>query len=401
MAISGRRRRSAFSRVGFGCLAGSVALTIATSTAASASGIPKGPIKLGALYTLSGPTSAFGEFNLKTEQALIAKLNTAGGIDGHQVELTYLNDQGDPTVAVSGAEKLVSEGVAAVVYEGSSVTDEQAAAVFMKDRVPIVAFDVQDTWASGKTWPYAFTDYNILRPQGVEIDKYSRHLGATKIGILTDTTPLGEGLAADVAAAAKSTGVTITGTQTYQLTATNMTTQLQSLKASGAQAVALPGETGLGQIYQDLQGMNWSPYLFTEFAGYFVGYTSLGSLSSKTFSTCQTNIPQGSPIPAPLNTLTKYVVAKTGVSQVGLASGLLNENDSLLIIKYGIEKAKSLSGPAIAAAIESIHNKGFTVPAWKYDFTKTDHAGWPNKSSYMCLMSPLGPYQSPYTAPNS
>ncbi len=362
--------------------------------------IPAGPIKLGAIYTLSGPTAAFGQADAAEEQSIVARQNSRGGIAGHQIQLTSLNDQGDPSVAVSDAEQLVNDHVAAIVYDGTSTTVQQATAVFMKAKVPVVDFAPDDTWADGSKWPYAFTDYNVLQPQGVAIAKYAHGLGASKLGILSDTTPLGEGLASDVAGAAKANGDTVVGNTTYSLTATNMTTQLQQLRSAGAESLVLPGEVGLGQVYTDLQGMNWSPHIFTEFAAYFVGYSSIGSLAAHALSTCQTDIPENQPIPAPLNDLTAYVTARTHISQPGLASSLLNANDSLLILKYAIEQAKSLNGPAIVKAIEGIHGQGFTVPQWTYTFTAADHAGWPNSSSYLCKLTPLGPYQTPYTAPN-
>lgn len=379
-----------------------VAAPLATLAAPGIASSASPPIKFGALYTLSGPAGAFGEVNLKTEQALIKYLNSQGGIDGRQVQLVYYNTGGTPSTAVSDAEKLVADGVTGIIYAGTSVTDHQSTVVFDKAKIPTVDFNPTDTWATGMKWPYGFVDYNILKPQGVAIDAYAKqHLGISKLGILTDATPLGESLAADTKAAASKEGVKIVGTQSYAFTATTMTTQLEALKAAGAQGVVLPGETGLGQVYTSLHGMGWSPYLFTEFAGYFVGYTSLGSLASKTFSTCQTYIPRGSPIPAPLLKVTEYVAKASGVKQIGLASAVLNENDSLLIFKYAIEHAKSTTGTKIRSAIETIRNLGFTVPNWTYTFTASNHDGWPNKSSYMCTMKPLGAYTTPYTAPGS
>lgn len=379
-------------------LAGTLVASAPAGLAAASSG---GPIEFGALYTLSGPEAAFGQVNLKTTQALVTYLNSHGGISGRKVKLVYYNTAGTPSTAVTDAQKLVADGVVGIVYAGTSVTDHQSTVVFDKDKIPAVDDNPTDTWATGNKWPYAFTDYNILKPQGVAIDGYAKHLGASKVGILTDPTPLGEQLAGDVKAAAKREGVTIVGSQSYALTATDMTTQLQALKSAGAEAVALPGETGLGQVYTSLQGMGWSPYLFTEFAGYFVGYTSLGSLAQKTFSTCQIHIPQGTAIPKQLTQITSYVTRKTGVTQIGLASALLNENDSLLIFKYAIQQAKSTTGTKIRDQIEKIRNRGFTVPQWKYTFTSLNHAGWPDSSSYICLMKPLGKYQTPYTAPGS
>jgi branched-chain amino acid transport system substrate-binding protein len=385
-----------------GALATATVLTpLAVAVSPGAASAKSGPIKLGALYTLSGPTAAFGEFNLHTEQALITYLNAHGGIDHRNVKLVYYNTGGTPSTAVSDAEKLIADGVTGIVYAGTSVTAAQAAVVFDKAKIPSVDFNPTDTWATGNKWTYSFTDYNIVRPQGVAIDAYARHLGIRKLGILTDPTPLGKQLASDTKAAAHKEGVTIVGTQSYAFTASTMTTQLKTLKAAGAQGVVLPGETGLGQVYTSLRGMGWSPYVFTEYAGYFVGYTSQGSLAPRIFSACQTNIPEGKTLPKGLDNITKFVVKKTGIKAVGLVSALLNENDSLLIFKWAIEHAKSTTGTKIRNEVQKIRHVGFTVRDWTYTFTKKNHDGWPDSHSYMCVMKPLGPFTVPYTAPGA
>jgi hypothetical protein len=372
-----------------------------SSSAAAAPPIPPGPIQLGALYTLSGPTAAFGEVNLKTETALINRLNAQGGIAGHKVELVYLNDQGDPAVAVSAARQLVADHIAAYVYAGTSVTDQQATEVFTKAKIPGVAFEPSDRWDNGAAWPYNFTDYSSFKPQAETLVAFAKRKGVTRLGLLGDTTPFAESFGADVAAAAAADGVTVTKSVSYGLTAVDVTTQLEQLKASGAQGIVLTGETGFGHVYDDLRGIGWAPPIFTTYAAYFVGYSSLGNLAATTWSTCQTDIMAGEGLPPHLDTIVPYVIHATGLQFIGIASVLLNENDSLLILKYGIEHAHTLSGPAVAKAIESIHGIGFTVPSYKYYFSAAHHAGWPASESHMCIMKPLGPYQTPLTAPGS
>lgn len=366
----------------------------------SSSSIPAGPITLGAIYTLSGPFAAFGEVNLKTDQALIARMNAAGGIAGHKIKLTYQNDQGNPADAVAAANQLVADHVAGIIYDGTSATVEQATAVFMKAKIPVVDFDPSDFWNNVKQWPYDFTVYSSFYPQAQTILKFAKYKGVSKIGFLGDTTPFAVALGGDLVSVAKAKHFPYV-TQNYSLTTTDVTPQLTTLKNDGVQAIVLDGETGFGYVYNGLQSLNWHPYIFTTFAAYFVDYSSLGSLGRYAYSTCQTNIGRGQSLPPTLNTLVPYVIQKTGIQFIGEDSVLLNENDILDIFKYAIEKAHSLNGTTLRNTIEHISGIGFTVKSYKYYFSPTHRTGWPASESYMCYLTPLGPDQSPITAPGS
>lgn len=77
----------------------------------------KDPIKVGAISSLSGPSS-FPEAT-QAAQAVFDRFNEAGGLDGRPIDYTVLDDKGDPGTAASNARDLVG-GEEVVAMVGSS-----------------------------------------------------------------------------------------------------------------------------------------------------------------------------------------------------------------------------------------------------------------------------------------
>jgi len=400
----GRRLLGAVS----GCVALSLVLAACSSSPSSKPkstpttrppAIPAGPIKLGALFTLSGPFAPIGTSLQTIDQVLIGRLNASGGIAGHQVQLVSYNDQGDPTVAVQKAEELVADGVAAVIYAGTAATDQQTVPVFMKAKIPVVMLAPSDRWANGAEWPYFFDTYPLNGPTMTKLVAFAKARGVTKLGVVSDGSTFASTLDSVLVPDAKSAGLDIVKTVTISPTAVDVNTQMSELKAAGADGIALLAEGGLGTVYQSLRSIGWSPLIVTTAAAYVVGYSALGSLASTTFSNCGVALAKGQSLSPSLTSVMQAVTAKTGVQPNDTSA--IYDNDGLLILKYAIEKADSLSGPAIAKAIEGIHDMSFTSPLFSYSFSASDHAGWPASQVHVCYMAPLGPYGIPYIAPAS
>jgi branched-chain amino acid transport system substrate-binding protein len=73
-----------------------------------------GPIKIGSISVISSPVTAFPQVETGLKAA-IAKINDEGGVNGRELELVLCNDQFDPNVAITCAQQMVQEKVAAVV----------------------------------------------------------------------------------------------------------------------------------------------------------------------------------------------------------------------------------------------------------------------------------------------
>lgn len=360
-------------------------------------GIPKGPIKVGALLTLNGPLAAIGTSQKANDEVLVKVLNDHGGIAGHPVELIALNDQGDPATAVAQAEKLVSEHVAGVIYAGTSATVTQTVPVFMKGKIPVVMLDPLDQWADGNKFPYMFDNYPLNRPTTDGMAEFTKKtLHADKVGVLSDGSSFSDGLLADFKKSVQSSGVTIVKEVSYQPTAADVSTQVRQLKSSGVQAVVLFAASGMGHVYDAMRTLGWAPPIVTTAASFFDGYSEMGALGKSAYANCAVALDKGAQPDSGMKQVLDAVTAKTGVNpSVGQ---VVLTNDDLLILKAAIEKTNSLNPEKIKAAIEGFRGKSFTTPTIEYSFSESNHAGWPRSQIRMCGMQPLGPYDLPYIA---
>lgn len=69
------------------------------------------PIRIGAITTLSGGYSLFGEAHVRGMQIAVDDINAGGGVNGTPLELIVRNDEVKPDVALSAARELAGQGV--------------------------------------------------------------------------------------------------------------------------------------------------------------------------------------------------------------------------------------------------------------------------------------------------
>ncbi len=372
--------------------AGTVLAACSSSTASSTgTGIPPGPIKLGALLTLSGPDAPIGMAQQALNQVLVSNLNATGGIDGHIVDLITLDDEGNPASAVSQAQVLVVDHVAGVIYAGTAATVNQTVPVFMKHHIPVVMVDPSDQWADGTKYPYFFDNYPLDKPTMSYMVSFAKAKGITELGVIGDGSSDYQQLDADLVPAAKAQGLPIVSSVTYSPTAASVVTQVLELKDAGANGIALLADAGLGTVYDALRHVGWSPTIVTTSAAAIVGYPSLGNLASHAYDTCPVALNSGQQPPAYLAGIMQTVESDIGETPSADSAPL--SNDDFLILDEAITRAHSLSGSAIRNEIQAMTGVSFTSPPlYRYTFTATDHDGWTAADMHMCVLTGFGPY---------
>lgn len=82
----------------------------------------KQPYKIGAVVDISGNSSSLGVPERDTLLMMAEKINASGGIQGHPLELTILDNKSDETEAVLAAKNLIEEKVLAVLGCSASGT---------------------------------------------------------------------------------------------------------------------------------------------------------------------------------------------------------------------------------------------------------------------------------------
>jgi branched-chain amino acid transport system substrate-binding protein len=378
-----------------GLVAGLVVASCSGSSGAAGNGLPPGPVKLGALFTLTGPNAAVGLAQEAMFQLLVTDLNAAGGIAGHQVDLIVLNDEGSPTAAVSQATVLVQEHVAAVVFAGADATLAQAVSVLARGHVPVVMPDPLDKWADGARYPYFFDTGPLDKQTASAMVRFASAKGVHKIGILGDGSPVSSQLDTDVTSASTGRGIAVVGTQTFVPTAPSVGAQLAQLRTAGAEGLVVSAQSGLATVYTGLRQLRWSPTILATSAADSVGYAALGPLAPNAFAACSVALRPGA---QPSTALADVVQsAEAHIGSTPLAASALLYNDSLQIVKKAIAQAGSTNDPDLRSQIERLTAVS-TTPPYTYTFTATHHGGWSSSNVHMCGLSGFGPYDLPVIA---
>src|SRR5690348_16195992 len=128
-------------------------LPLALSTNAHAD---PAPLKIGMSTVLSGPAQGLGKGMRAGVEAYFARVNQAGGIAGHKLELMTLDDQYEPSRAAPNVRKLIDdEHVLAIVGNVGTPTAVVTVPIVNEKRVPLFG---------------AFTGAGVLRK--TPLDRY-------------------------------------------------------------------------------------------------------------------------------------------------------------------------------------------------------------------------------------
>jgi len=199
----------------------------------------KDPYRIGAVLSETGTYAGLGEPERNTLEMEVAKINEAGGVNGHPIEIIYEDDATDPDTAVAATTRLIDkEGVIAII--GATGTGATMAMRQEVDRAGIpqlspaggtaitATFDplvFQTPWSNSLVVPYELA--------------FIKDKGITKVGLIADSGGFGKDGAGVVKEMAPAAGITIVADETFNPGDTDMTAQLTKIKAAGAEAVLM------------------------------------------------------------------------------------------------------------------------------------------------------------------
>ena len=176
------------------------------------------PLKIGALYTLTGPIAAYGEFQKQSAETAVQEINDSGGIDGKPVELLIEDTASDAKTGVDAFNALKSKGVRFYVVEYSPV----AAAVR-----PLIVNDGNFVITSGATTPAYIDGSNLscrltmtAKDIGPALADYALGHKEKTAALLLPNNDYGKGLADEFSKAFSNAGGTITTSEFYDPTGT-------------------------------------------------------------------------------------------------------------------------------------------------------------------------------------
>lgn len=221
---------------------GGVAILLA-ATVVSPPAVAADPYKIGAAYSLTGPASFLGDSSLKAAELAIQEANAAGGANGHQIILVSEDGKSTETGTVLAVRKLISQDLVALIL-GPSTTGSAMAAIPIANEAGVVLLPhVSGVAVVNPVKERAY----IFRPgQGGELSvgkiiDYAKQAGWKKLGILYSSDAYGEDGRASLKKLAPAAGIAVVGEASFPATATDLKSQLTSLKGAGVDAIFMHG----------------------------------------------------------------------------------------------------------------------------------------------------------------
>jgi branched-chain amino acid transport system substrate-binding protein len=201
-----------------------------------------GPVTIGAVLPMTGPTAVFG---ISTEAGIrqaVRERNAAGGVRGATIELVVLDTMGKPAEAAVAARRLVDEEhVVALLGDVTSSGTLAAAAIAQERGVPLVTPSATSTSVT-EVGDRIFRACIVDEAQGRAMARFAREeLRVTRAAILADTSTLYPvALAAAFTAGFTARGGTIVSADAYQ-GGTIDPAVLGRIAAAKVEVVYLPG----------------------------------------------------------------------------------------------------------------------------------------------------------------
>ena len=203
----------------------------------SAAEEPK-PIKIGAIFSVTGPAAFLGAPEAKTAKMFVDKINASGGVLGQKLELIIKDSSGSPEKAVSFAKQLIEEDkVLAIIGPSTSGETMQIKKLCEENQMILVSCAAADAIVNPLA-KYVFKTPQKDSQAATWIYRTMKEKGITKIAILTGNDGFGASGKKQLEELAKTEGIEIVANEVYDKQATDLTDVLTKVKSTpGVQAV--------------------------------------------------------------------------------------------------------------------------------------------------------------------
>lgn len=337
------------------------------------------PIKIGAIFDLTGATSDVGTPYSEGVKDFVAWKNANGGIAGRPIELLSADYAYDPAQAEQLYTQFVGEGV--VFFQGWGTGDTEALrGKIAEDEIPFMSASYSATLGNPAEAPYNFmigttySDQFIIAIQWA-IDNSAD--GSPTIAFLHHPSPFGLSPLEDGKAFAESKGVEVIAIEMPR-GATDYTAELTQVQEAGAefiimQTVSSPAATLVKDVKRlglDVQVicLNWcTDELFIQLAG----PDGEGVVGAAPFAFPSDDAPGLQVMKDFLGSKGK-TLEEMGVRYIQGWTTMTVMSEAIRLV---VESGQEVTGPNIRAALETLtgFDTGGITPS--LTFSADDHAG--------------------------
>ena len=245
-------------------LAGAIA-TGATAASSLDPGVTDKTILLGGTAPLSGPASAYASV-ARGAAAYFKYANTRGGVNGRTITYKYLDDAYNAAQSVQVTRQLVEQDKVFAVFNSLGTEQNEAVRAYLNQvKVPqlFVASGATTFGRDFKQYPYTIGFQPSYQAEGWVYGKYlARTKPGAKVAVLFQNDSYGKDLLTGLKQGIAHSKVKIAAAQPYEVTASDIQSQIATLKASGANVLALfatPKFAIQGYVFANRLG--WRPLI--------------------------------------------------------------------------------------------------------------------------------------------
>jgi ABC-type branched-subunit amino acid transport system substrate-binding protein len=214
-----------------------------------------GVITVGGIYDETGPVDATVERD--TVRSYFKLVNAQGGINGHKLQLIDCDSKYDPSSAHQCAQKLISQGVLAMVG-WLSLSGEQSETPYLTGQgVPIIGgLGVPAEYQS----PLSYPTTPSLITEGSALGTHAGQIGLKKPGVIFLNANFIQPVETSFLNALKAQGITPVDVEQVDATKADYTDIALKFQSSGAQSVAaFLDPFSYARLFQAMERQNWHP----------------------------------------------------------------------------------------------------------------------------------------------
>ncbi len=194
-------------------------------------------IKIGAIFSVTGPAAALGEPEKMTAELIAKQINDSGGILGRPVEVLVEDDKGENTDAVMAAKKLIeTEKVCAIIGPSRTGTTMAIKQQCEDAKIPLVSC------AAGRPITDPVASYVFAVPQTdvlavAKIVDYLKDSKITQVASIYSDDAFGKSGQQQIEKQLGEAGIELVATESFGGKDSDMTPQLTNIKGENPGAI--------------------------------------------------------------------------------------------------------------------------------------------------------------------
>jgi branched-chain amino acid transport system substrate-binding protein len=309
----------------------------------------------------------------------VQEINAIGGIHGRTIELIERDDQANNELGAKIATELTRMKVTASIGIVNTGVGLASIDTYQQARIPLMIAVSTGPVLTRRYAPPA-SPANFIFRVSPTLDLEARMLaadlkkrGISKVALLADDTPYGDSGTNAFAAATRQAAVELVTTQRFKIGDTDMTRQLKSARAAGAQAVVGWGiGPELAQVARGMMSMAWRVPLMGSW-----------TLSMRNFIDAAGSAGEGALLPqtfiqdAGSTVKNSFLLAYRRNFKTDMLTSPMSAAqayDGMHLLALAIRQAGNQDGNAIRLALENLNTRyQGVVTSYEKPFSATDH----------------------------